>query len=178
MNKISAVYKIVNTVTGDFYVGSSKDVEHRWVDHKCPSSWKRYSNKQLYKDFQKYGLDKFRFQILAPVEPGYLKQVEQEFIKILKPTYNSIFAKGLDVGKRKESNRKYQQSPKGRKARRKYLQSEKGKDYQKKSTEKYNNRLCLYNGEELTLGALRIRFRRAGVEHPTLEAKKYLIKEK
>lgn len=37
MNKISAVYKIVNKVTGDFYIGSSKDVKRRWIQHKCPS---------------------------------------------------------------------------------------------------------------------------------------------
>lgn len=27
MNKISAVYKITNTVTGDFYIGSSKNAK-------------------------------------------------------------------------------------------------------------------------------------------------------
>lgn len=34
--KISAVYKIVNEVTGDFYIGSSKNVKNRWADHKKP----------------------------------------------------------------------------------------------------------------------------------------------
>ena len=38
--KISAVYKITNTVTGDFYIGSSKDVKQRWKEHKWPSKWK------------------------------------------------------------------------------------------------------------------------------------------
>lgn len=42
MKKISAVYKIVNTVTGDFYVGSSKDVKLRWSSHREPSRWKRH----------------------------------------------------------------------------------------------------------------------------------------
>ena len=31
--KVSAVYKIVNTVTKDFYIGSSKNVKKRWVEH-------------------------------------------------------------------------------------------------------------------------------------------------
>ena len=33
--KTSAVYKITNTITGDFYIGSSKDVKRRWAVHKC-----------------------------------------------------------------------------------------------------------------------------------------------
>lgn len=38
MNRISGVYKITNTVTGEFYIGSSKDVKTRWVKHKCSST--------------------------------------------------------------------------------------------------------------------------------------------
>lgn len=40
---------------------------------------------------------------------------------------------------------------------------------------KYQNQLCFYNGETLKLYTLVMRFRRAGIKHPTLEAKKYLI---
>lgn len=59
--KISAVYKIVNTVTKDFYIGSSKNVKHRWIEHKSHSVWKKHPNNQLYLDMQKYGVDKFDF---------------------------------------------------------------------------------------------------------------------
>lgn len=162
MNKISAVYKIVNTVTGDSYIGSSKDVERRWYQHKCPSSWNKHPNSSMYQDMQKYGVDKFRFQILAPVMPEYLKDVEQEFIDMLHPTYNDFNAKGLNVERR-----------------RKWRQTEKGKEYNRrqarKDMKKYHNQLCSYNGETLTLNTLSSRFRRAGIEHPTLEAKKYLL---
>ena len=40
----------------------------------------------------------------------------------------------------------------------------------------YQNQLCLYNGEIIKLNTLRMRFRKAGIENPTIEAKKYLIK--
>ena len=53
MNKICGVYKITNVITGDFYIGSSKDVKHRWACHKCPSRWNRYPNSQMYQDMQK-----------------------------------------------------------------------------------------------------------------------------
>lgn len=155
MEKISAVYKIVNEVTGDSYVGSSRNVFQRWVVHKLLSTWKRNPNKALYKDMQKYGVDKFRFQILAPVMEEHLKDVEQEFIEMLSPTYNNNRAKGLDIKRVKE-----------------WWQSYRGKE----SRRKYDHKLCSYKGKTLTLHALYQRFRKAGVEHPTTEAKKYLIK--
>ena len=158
MEKISAVYKIVNTVTRDCYVGSSKNVKRRWASHKQLHMWKKYPNSQLYKDMQKYGVDKFRFQILAPVMPEYLKQVEQEFIDMLHPAYNSNRANGWDVEKKRTSSIKY-------------AQSEKGKERQKK----YLSQLCSYNGETLTLCALRDRFSKTGIKHATLEAKKFLL---
>ena len=160
--KISGVYKITNTVTNDFYIGSSKDVKQRFACHKSPSTWKNYPNKQLYKDMQKYGLEKFEFQILEEVESEQLKKAEQQFIEKLKPAYNSNNAKGLDIEKKRKSSRKYHRSDKGRKI-------------DIKARNKYNNQLCSYSGETLTLNALSARFYRDGIEHPTKEAKKYLL---
>lgn len=88
--KISGVYKITNTATGDFYIGSSNNIKKR--------------------------------------QKEYNKEYQIEY---------------------------YQQN------------REKRKEYQ--------NQLCCYNGQTLTLNALAARFYRAGIEHPTLEAKKYLI---
>lgn len=162
MKKICAVYKITNTITGEFYIGSSNNVKRRWESHKWPSRWKRYTNNPMYQDMQKYGLEKFVFEILAEVEEASLKEVEQQFIETLKPTYNSCNAKGLDIERFKETKKEYQKS-------------NKGKESHKKSQNKYDNQLCCYNGETLTLCALSARFMRAGIPHPTLEAKKYLI---
>ena len=143
--KISGVYKITNTVTGDFYIGSSKNIERRWKAHKEPSRWSNNPNILLYRDFQKYGVDKFEFQILANVEPDQLKETEQQFIEKLQPTYNNHRAKGLNV---ERINR---------------------------SSKNYYSKLCSYKGETLTLRALALRFGRAGIKHSTLEAKKYLL---
>lgn len=193
MEKISAVYKIVNTVTGDFYIGSSKNVKARWAAHKSPSIWERYPNSRMYKDMNTYGVDKFRFLILCPVEPEYLKQVEQELIEMLHPTYNDKNAKGLNVEKYKETIKRLQQSEKYKESQKKYFQSEKGKEVLKKSRDKYfhtekgkealrkyqkkyYNQLCEYNGEILTLKALISRFLKQRIAHPTQEARKYLKK--
>ena len=158
MQKICGIYKITNTITGDFYIGSSKDIKRRWESHKCPSRWNNYPNNQMYIDMKKYGVDKFDFQVIAEVEAEELKEAEQKFIETLKPTYNNINAKGFDVERKKE-----------------YQKSDKGKESQRKACNKYQNQLCFYNGQTLTLGALKMRFRRAGISNPTVEAKKYLL---
>ena len=169
--EISGVYKITNTITNDFYIGSSKNVKRRWESHKWPSTWNENPNKQLYKDMKKFGVDKFEFQIIAEVEAEELKEKEQEFIEILKPTYNSNRANGLDIERRKDYKKQYQKSDKGKESKKQYEKSDKRKKYKRK----YNNQLCNYNGETLTLCALRTRFRRRGISNPTQEAKKYLV---
>ena len=152
--KISGVYKITNTITGDFYIGSSNNVKRRWAHHKWPSTWNDHPNNPLYQDFKKYGVDKFELEILEEVEIEKLKEVEQQYIEKLQPSYNDKNAKGLNIERQKE-----------------YQKSDKGKESQKK----YHNQLCCYNGEVLTLNTLSTRFRRKGIPNPTQEAKKYLI---
>ena len=184
--KIIGIYKITNTVTGDFYIGSSKNVKRRWASHKWPSIWDKYPNKQLYQDMQRYGVDKFEFEVLEVVEPEKLKEAEQKFIETLKPAYNNRNANGLNIERCKEAQKKYQKSDKGKKSQNKYNKSDKGKKSQnkynksdkgKEAQNKYQNQLCSYNGETLTLHALRERFKRQGIINPTQEAKKYLIKK-
>ena len=147
--KISGIYKITNTITGDFYIGSSKNIKQRWAHHKIPSMWKKCPNNPMYQDMQKYGVEKFVFEILTEVEPEELKEKEQQFIETLKPTYNNRNANGWDIERYKES--------------------------QRKSCNKYESQLCRYNGQTITLGALRNRFWRKGITNPTVEAKKYLL---
>ena len=149
MKKISAVYKITNTITGDFYIGSSKNVKLRWMQHKRLSVWNRCKNNPMYLDMKNYGIDKFELEILEEVEADSLKETEQRFIKTLKPTYNNYNAKGWDIERQKKSHRK--------------------------ASNNYENQLCCYNNEVLTLATLSMRFIKAGISHPTLEAKKYLI---
>ena len=174
MNTICGIYKITNTITGDFYIGSSNDIKRRWADHKKQSRWKQYPNNPLYKDMQKYGVDKFVFEILAEVEIEKLKEKEQQFIEMLKPTYNQMNAKGLNIERYKEYQKEYQKSDKRKKSKKEYNKTDKFKKYQKE----YNNQLCCFNGETLTLNALRQRLKKQGIDHPTVEAKKYLLKEK
>ena len=155
MKKICGIYKITNTITNDFYIGSSKTVKQRWAHHKIPSIWKRCKNNPMYIDMRKFGVNNFVFEILEEVESEELKEKEQQFIEKLKPTYNNRRANGFDFER--------------------YKKSDKYKESRRKAANKYENQLCCYNGETLTLGALRNRFWRKGLSNPTQEAKKYLL---
>lgn len=154
MNKIIGVYKITNTATGDFYIGSSIDVTRRWQQHTQLSTWKEKTNK-MYKDMQTYGVDKFVLSMIIPVQEQYLKQVEQELIELLRPTYNKLRADGWDS---KYTKQKYQKSEKG-----------------KQTDLNYRHRLCFYNGETIFCSTLAKKLKKQGCKHPYLEAKKYLL---
>ena len=175
--KISGVYKITNIITGEFYIGSSKDIKSRWAKHKCPSMWKLHPNVKLYKSMAKYGLDNFIFEVLE--ETADLKEREQYYIEQLKPSYNNYRAKGFDTDRYKEtSERCYKEWREVNRDR--YLAKLKDYNYTHRDeilakSKDYYGRLCLYNGETLTLRALSIRFCKQGIPHPTIEAKKYLL---
>lgn len=173
--KICGVYKITNTITGDFYIGSSKNVKRRWASHKCQSTWNRHPNNQMYQDMKKFGVDKFELQVLAEAEIDSLKEMEQRFIEILKPAYNDRNANGLNIERQKEYNKEYKKSDKYKEYEKEYNKSEKHQESHRKANNKYYNQLCLFNGQTLTLSALSSRFRRRGIDHPILEAKKYLV---
>ena len=175
MKKISGIYKITNTITGDFYIGSSKDVKQRWAAHKKPTTWKNHPNNQLYKDMQEYGKDKFEFQVLEEVEACSLKEKEQYFIETLKPTYNNRNANGWDIERKKEYMKEYHKTDKYKEYEKSDKRKKYKKEYNKEYQKDYRKQLCFYNDETLTLAALSQRFRRAGIPHPTAEAKKYLL---
>ena len=175
MNKIIGIYKITNTITGDFYIGSSKNVKKRWASHKKPSTWNRCPNNKMYLDMQKYGTDKFVFEILAEVEAEQLKETEQQFIEKLKPTYNNYNAKGWDIERYKEYEKSDRRTKYKKEYQKEYKKTDKYKESHRKSDNKYKNQLCSFNNEILTLHALSQRFQRAGISNPTQEAKKYLL---
>ena len=152
------VYKITNTVTGDFYIGSSKNLYKRLRNHRCKSSWRTCSKNPLYLDMQKYGLEKFLFEGIEECLPEDLKTNEQKWIEELKPTYNRNAAystkKGSDYVLEWERNHKEQ-----------YITRMK----------KYYQRDCLYKGEQLSYNALVSRLRKLGVKSPNATANKYVI---
>nr|DAR02120.1 MAG TPA: intron associated endonuclease [Bacteriophage sp.] len=61
------IYKITNKINGHSYIGLSKNIEHRFADHRTkPFQSKRKDDQEkvLYKAIRKYGLDNFSFEIV------------------------------------------------------------------------------------------------------------------
>lgn len=199
--KISGVYEIVNTITGDFYIGSTVDLEKRKKEHFYKSTWRQNQNKPLYKDMKQYGKNNFLFKTIWLCEPYELKKYEQAAIEKYKPKYN-VKAAYIEMSKEeyrkqwykenadsiKQYNKQYykenaddikQKKRQYRKEHMEYMKQYRKEhaDSIKQQQKQYYNRQCLYENEILTLCALRKRFARQGVEHSTIEAKKYLIGE-
>ena len=166
--KISGVYKITNKITGDFYIGSSKDIKLRWNIHKAPSTIKQHSSVELYKAMAQYGRDNFTIDVIE--ETADLKEREQYWINKLKPSYNSKYAKGCNTERHKETSKRWHKE---------YYEIHRDERlaYSKayRQAHRDNDRLCFYDGKTLTLGALKSRFYRRGIPHAWTEAKKYLI---
>jgi group I intron endonuclease len=86
------IYLISNTVNDNFYIGSTKQsVKRRFNGHKQESKW--YTNLPMYADMNKYGVDKFKIQVLnkVTVKDNYeLTQIEGDYQELFKPPYNTI----------------------------------------------------------------------------------------
>lgn len=86
------VYKITNTVNGQFYIGftrrslAARKANHFW----CAAAGKQNVPK-LYNAIRKYGKDSFEFEVLAAFEDLKLAMdCERETIEKLRPSYNLI----------------------------------------------------------------------------------------
>lgn len=58
------IYKILNLITGKYYVGHSVDFKERWRQHRCYLANGNHDNKYLQNSFAKYGKKNFVFSII------------------------------------------------------------------------------------------------------------------
>lgn len=79
------IYKITNTINGDFYVGyTSLTLEQRFAKHKQNS--RAGGQTYLYRAMRKYGEENFIIECLQ--EDGTLNEDEPLWIGKLNPSYN------------------------------------------------------------------------------------------
>ncbi len=64
----SGIYKIANIVTGDFYIGSSINIDKRFSRHKSDLKKQKHCNQILQRTCNKYGFDNLQFEIVEHVE--------------------------------------------------------------------------------------------------------------
>jgi group I intron endonuclease len=86
---MTTVYKIVNKITNQVYIGiTDKNVEKRWDNHKNNSQ-----NPHLRKSVEQYGVDSFKFSVLCEVDKrSDALDIEDDYMK----KYNTIYPNGLN----------------------------------------------------------------------------------
>jgi group I intron endonuclease len=93
------IYLVTNTVNGKQYVGqsTSEDINTRWGAHKRAK--KMSLGTYLYRAYQKYGVDKFKYKIICICFNEDCNRYETEYIK----KYNTIIPNGYNMKAEGES---------------------------------------------------------------------------
>jgi group I intron endonuclease len=81
------IYRIKNIINNKCYYGSAKNIKRRWVLHKSALKHNRHENIYLQRAWNKYGEEKFIFEIIEECEIDKLLIVEQKYLNI-NPEYN------------------------------------------------------------------------------------------
>ena len=81
------IYKISNNITNLVYIGQSKDINRRFIQHRCiehSPNMLEYNN-QIHCAMRKYGIENFTFEIIEECSPEKLNEREKYWISF----YNS-----------------------------------------------------------------------------------------
>ena len=82
------IYQIKNIITGDFYIGSSNNINRRLYLHKYSLKKQNHHSIVLQRAFNKYGEENFEFIVLEECEKEYLINKEQYYLDNYNPIYN------------------------------------------------------------------------------------------
>lgn len=96
----SGIYKIVNTITNKFYIGSAANCYKRWAAHKSYLNNNHHHSQHLQNAWNKYGVENFKFEIIEKCEKENLILREQYFINSLNPEYNICPIAGTSAGRK------------------------------------------------------------------------------
>jgi len=87
-NKKSGIYFIRNKVNHHLYIGSSNDINKRFMTHKRDLFKQIHHNPILQRSYNKYGLNNFIFEIFIECDSDELLFLEQFCLDFLMPLYN------------------------------------------------------------------------------------------
>lgn len=91
MARLSGVYKIVNSATGQVYIGSSANIPSRWSHHRRSLQSGGHDNSFLQNAWNKYGEGSFTFSVIEEVsDTTELIEREQHYIDSTGCTDRSV----------------------------------------------------------------------------------------
>lgn len=83
-----AVYRIRNTISGDFYIGSSIDIQERFRRHKRDLRNSKHHSIILQRAYNKYGEEAFIYEVLEKCTREEIIDRENFYLEALRPVYN------------------------------------------------------------------------------------------
>jgi group I intron endonuclease len=84
------IYKITNKQNGKFYIGSSKQIDRRWWEHKNDLIKNKHHNIKLQHAWNYYGSDAFDFIIIEEVTADKLLEREDFYLNTFRPYIRDI----------------------------------------------------------------------------------------
>lgn len=88
MTSVCGIYKITNTITDDYYIGSSRNTGRRIYQHRSELTNNKHCNRHLQRAYNKYGSDNFEFTTILLCDIENKLYYEQVLLDGLKPAYN------------------------------------------------------------------------------------------
>ncbi len=96
------IYKIVNTINGRLYVGSSISFNDRFSSHIRELNKGTHKNRYLQRAWKKYGASSFEFEILESISDNSLlierEQYHIDNYKVTSKLYNLAMIAGSNLG--------------------------------------------------------------------------------
>lgn len=85
---IPGVYKMFNKISGNCYVGSSKNVSVRISSHKSLLKRGYKDNIRVRTDLNNHGFESFVLEVIEYCDEKIMKDREQYYFDLIKPFYN------------------------------------------------------------------------------------------
>lgn len=99
----NGVYKIINTLTNDCYVGSCAHVKGfklRWNNHINSLNKNNHHSIVLQRAWNKYGKENFVFEVIEECEAEKCIEREQYYLDSVSPAYNILKVAGSSLGRK------------------------------------------------------------------------------
>lgn len=130
----SGIYMIMNNINEKKYIGSAKNIDKRWYEHRYTLNKNCHDNSLLQNAWNKYGKNNFSFIIIELIDPIKLVEREQYYINYYnacnkKYGYNLSPTAGNTLGFKfsEESKLKMSIAKKGKPMRKNYIMSDETK---------------------------------------------------